>query len=68
MLRRTIRFRGSSVVEQLAVNQFVVGSTPTRGAKNIKKAGFQLFCFVEELENCKDWNMKIIFLINSRNT
>ena len=29
-------FRRSSVVEQLTVNQFVVGSTPTAGANLIK--------------------------------
>ena len=28
-------FRRSSVVEQLTVNQLVVGSTPTVGAKNL---------------------------------
>lgn len=27
------QFRGSSVVEQVAVNDLVVGSNPTRGAK-----------------------------------
>ncbi len=30
------QFRRSSVVEQLTVNQFVVGSTPTAGAKEFK--------------------------------
>jgi hypothetical protein len=31
------QFLGSSVVEQLAVNQLVVGSNPTRGAILYKK-------------------------------
>ena len=29
-------FRGSSMVEQLAVNELVVGSSPTRGAMDSK--------------------------------
>ena len=30
-------FRGSSMVEQLAVNELVVGSSPTRGADGLKQ-------------------------------
>ena len=40
-------FRRSSAVEQLTVNQLVVGSIPTAGAKNqkpgVKSLGFVLF-------------------------
>jgi hypothetical protein len=32
-----ISIRRSSVVEQLTVNQFVVGSTPTAGANSLNK-------------------------------
>ena len=31
-------FRGSAMVAQLAVNELVVGSSPTRGAKIIRHA------------------------------
>ena len=34
-------FRGSSMVEQPAVNRLVVGSSPTRGANPYEIAGFR---------------------------
>ena len=44
-----LKFRRSSAVEQLTVNQLVVGSIPTAGAKNntlaVTRGGF--ICLVE---------------------
>ena len=36
-IQKIVLFRRSSVVEQLTVNQLVVGSTPTVGAKNVER-------------------------------
>ena len=51
-LTRTKRiFRRSSVVEQLTVNQLVVGSTPTVGAKK-KEANVRTIIFFINTNNC----------------
>ncbi len=39
-------FRGSSVVEQFAVNELVVGSNPTRGADENSPINMGLFLYL----------------------
>lgn len=38
-------FRGSSVVEQVAVNHLVVGSNPAPGAPSKKPHKYAVFCY-----------------------
>gem|GEM_PF-2813643 len=47
-----IMFRGSSAVEQLAVNQLVAGSNPALGVLLFKQVGFvSYYCIICQLNN-----------------
>ncbi len=57
-VRQAHRFRGSSVVEQLAVNQLVIGSNPIRGAMEHSSVG--CFYMVNPCGNL--WNLMLHFV------
>jgi hypothetical protein len=60
-------FRRSSAVEQLTVNQLVVGSIPTAGAKYPNNYSYLVTLFIGTLYKCALWCRFVCGSILTRN-